>query len=234
MDKQKLAGYLDFANHRADATEKSIRFLCQQVKAYGFHSAFVNPCYVPLAKELLGEEGVVGTVIGFPLGQEIQAVKVFASVEAAKKRADELDVSMNVGWFKAGWDKLVLAEMRAIVEAVRNIREKTIIKFIIETGFLNEAEIKKAAELVVRSGADFVKTCSGMGPRGARLRDVVLIRSAIGDQAKIKVAGGIGTCREAIAFIEAGARQIGTSKAVEILDGLSEAKRKESVIKRGE
>lgn len=93
-------------------------------------------------------------------------------------------------------------------------------KFIIETGFLTEEEIKKASELVLKSGADFIKTCSGWGPRGTTLRDVELIKKAVGEKIKIKVAGGIDTYQEAVDFISAGVNRIGTSKAIKIIKEL--------------
>ncbi len=161
-------------------------------------------------------------MVSFPLGQETPAVKATAAAAAVGEGADELDISMNVGWFKDGFYRKVEEEMRLVVEGVRKIKKETVVKFIIETGFLTDEEIKKAAGLVVASGADFVKTCSGMGPRGARLKDVFLIKEAIGDRAKIKVAGGIKTYSQAAAFIRAGAVQIGTSKAVEIIGGKNE------------
>lgn len=217
MDKQTLASYLDLANHHQEATPEEIRDLCRKVGEFGFHAAFINPCYVGLARQLAGPDEVVGTVVSFPLGQDSRDVKILAAIEAVRKGADELDVCLNVGKFKAGLTDEVLEEMKAVVEAVRGIKKLTVIKFIIETGLLDDEEIKQASELVLKSGADFVKTCSGMGPRGASLNDVKLIRAAIGDKIKIKVAGGIDTYQEAIDFIQAGADRIGTSKAVEIM-----------------
>lgn len=224
MDKQTLANYLDFANHHQDATPKNIKELCQKVKKYGFHSAFVNPFYVSLAKEILGD-GIVGTVIDFPLGQETKEIKILASIDAVKKGADELDVAMNVGLFKAGKHEQVLKEMQAVVDAVRNIRRAVIVKFIIETSLLTSKEIKKTSQLVLKSGADFVKANSGWGRRGSSLKDVDLIREAVGDKLKIKVAGDIDTYREAISFINRGADRIGTSKAVRIIEEFEKKER---------
>lgn len=212
-----LEKYLDFANHHQDATPEDIERLCRSVAEHGFHSAFVNPCYVSLARKLLGPDGVVGTVVSFPLGQDTTKAKVASSCESVKNGADELDISMNVGLFKAGQDADVLSEMKEIVARVKEVSSRVIVKFIIETGLLEDEEIKKAAELVVRSGADFVKTNSGWGPREASLADVALIREVVGDKVKIKVAGGIDTYQEAISFIEAGAHRIGTSHAPEII-----------------
>lgn len=219
---ENIAQYLDFANHKQDATPEDIKSLCEKVKEYGLHAAFVNPYYVSLARESLGPDGVVGTAISFPLGQDTSENKVNASIEAAENGANELDICMNVGIFKVGGYEEVLEEMKEIVAQVKEEHPRVIIKFIIETGFLTDDEIKKASELVVSSGADFVKTTSGLGPRGASLRDVELVKQAIGDKVKIKVAGGIDTYEEAVSFIEAGAHRIGTSHAVEIVQERNE------------
>lgn len=221
MDAKTLATFLDLANHHPEATPQDIKNLCQKVKEYGFHTAFVNSCYVSLAKTELEGIGKVGTVISFPLGQDSRDVKVVAAMEAAKNGADELDVSMNVGLFKAGEETAVLEEMKAIIEAAKAINREIVVKFIIETGLLTPEEIKTASLLVLKSGADFVKTCSGLGPRGASLEDIKIIKEAIGDKIKIKAAGGIDTLEEATKFIEAGVSRIGTSHAVEIVTGIS-------------
>jgi deoxyribose-phosphate aldolase len=216
MDRKTLAKYLDLANHRQEATPSDIKKLCLNVEKYGFNSAFVNQCFLPLAKKILKEKKV-GTVISFPLGQDSRDAKIVAAIDAVKKGADELDISMNVGLFKAGEDKQVLEEMEALVEVVKDLKKSVLVKFIIETGQLSPSEIKRASLLVLRSGADFIKTCSGFGPRGATLEDVRLIKEAVGNKIKIKVAGGIDTLKEAEDFISAGANRIGTSKAVEIM-----------------
>lgn len=211
-----LAKYLDLANHSPNATEGEIRDLCLKVKEFNFNSAFVNAYYVGLAKSL----GVrVGTVVAFPLGGETVAMKVQAARAAILCGADELDISLNVGLLKEGKWEASLGEMKEIVLAVRSLNKRTIVKFIPETGFLTTDEIKKSAELVLESGADFYKTCSGMGPRGATIQDVKMIREVVNNQLKIKVAGGVTTYEQAKSFIDAGADRIGTSHAVEILQG---------------
>ncbi|MCX6725970.1 MAG: deoxyribose-phosphate aldolase [Candidatus Shapirobacteria bacterium] len=221
MDRKTLVKYLDLANHHPETTSQMIKELCQKVQKFGFHTAFVNPCYVTLAKDFLKPiNGLVGTVISFPLGQETQDIKVMTAIKAVKDGADELDVSMNVGLFKDGQEEKVLNEMGNIVTAAKSLKKVTVVKFIIETGLLTDEEIKKASLLVLKSGADFVKTCSGMGPRGASVKDVKLIKSVVGGKIKIKAAGGIDTYQEALALIEAGVDRIGTSKAVEIVEGL--------------
>lgn len=217
MDKKTFAKYLDLANHRASATPDQIVKLCKDVEKYGFATAFVNPCYVSLAREALADRARVGTVVSFPLGQDTRKAKVFSSIDSIKLGADELDISMNIGRFKSGAEKFVLDEMREIVEESKSLNKDVIIKFIIEAGLLTDAEVKSASELVLKSGADFVKTNSGMGKRGVSVRDIVLVKSVIGDRIKIKGAGGVRTKAQARELIEKGADRIGTSKAIEIL-----------------
>lgn len=213
-----LAKYLDLASHHSETTEAMVRDLCAKVEKYGFNGAFVNPFYIELAKGL----GIrVGTVVSFPLGQETLSVKTGCAESYARLGADELDVSLNVAFLKTGKWTESLVEMKAVLQAAKNINSLIIIKFIPETGYLTPDEIKKTAETMVDSGADFFKTCSGMGPRGATLEDVRLVRETVGQKIKIKVAGGIETYNQAMAFIKAGADRIGTSHAVEIVTGQS-------------
>lgn len=222
--RQDIACFLDLADHRADSKLTDIEALCEKVLKYRFNAAFVNPCFVSFAKERLRGHGKVGTVVSFPLGQDALRSKISAAELVAKLGADEIDVSSNVGLIKMGKVEEYLRELSEIVDAVKTERSEVLVKFIIETGFLTDEEIKSASQLVLKSRADFVKTCSGVGPRGAILSDVALIRDAVGDKIKVKVAGGITTYEQAAAFIEAGADRIGTSHAVEIIEGASLSK----------
>ncbi|MBU1327028.1 deoxyribose-phosphate aldolase [Patescibacteria group bacterium] len=217
-----LAQHLDFANHHASATPSDIHALCKGVMEYGFNSAFVNPCYITLARESLGNAAKVGTAIAFPLGQDTLSIKKTAVNEAVMLGADELDIVPNIGAFLAGEDDAFYAELKAIVESTHMVGKPVVVKFIIETGFFDKladgkTRIQKASRLIQGSGADFVKICSGMGPRGASVEDVKLVREAVGATMKIKVAGGIDTLREAEELINAGADRIGTSHAIEIV-----------------
>lgn len=213
-----LASYLDLANHHANATPDQIKQLCANVIKYKFNAAFVNPLYVPFTKRH-SPNARVGTVVSFPLGQDALDIKLAATKKAAADGADELDISANIALFKtAAWNQAT-REMIQLVEAAKTITPQIIVKFIIETGYLTSNEIKQASLCVFNSGADFVKTCSGIGPRGTTLEDVRLVREAVGNKINLKVAGGIATHAQALAFIQAGADRIGTSKAVEIVLG---------------
>lgn len=224
MDTADFALHLDFANHHANATKADIISLCHNVLKYGFHGAFVNPVHIALTKETLAGRAQVGTAFSFPLGQETVPVKVLATKTAAHDGADELDAVPDLSKFLEGNDETFLDEMKAIVTAARDVRENIIVKFILETGYIVEssgkldtARLSKAAALVKESGADYVKICSGMGPRGASLEDYTVVRQTVGPTMKIKVAGGVSTYPQAKVFVDAGVTRIGTSKAIEII-----------------
>jgi deoxyribose-phosphate aldolase len=214
---KSLSSYLDLAYHKANTTQDDIKQGCEKVISYQFNSIFVNPYYVAYAKEKLNNNPKVGTVVSFPLGQDIFSIKAAMAKQALLDGADELDVMLNVGFIKEHrWEKSY-QEMEELVKIVKDFDDTKIIKCIPEMGYLTDDEAKHIAELMVKAGVDFFKTCSGYGPRGSRLEDVILVRHAVGDAIKIKVAGGVSNYAKAKAFIEVGADRIGTSSAVEII-----------------
>jgi deoxyribose-phosphate aldolase len=217
---QEIAVHLDLANHHADATPENVKAVCGNVLRWGLNAAFVNPCYIAIANDALEGRAKVGTAVSFPLGQDTLAMKVASACEAVRLGADELDIVPNNGLLltENGLGQY-RQELQTIVDATKAARADVVVKFIIETGFLEELLIQRAAEAILASGADFIKICSGMGPRGASLDDVRLIKEAVGGAPiKIKVAGGIDTIGEVHAFLAAGADRIGTSRAVAIME----------------
>ncbi|MEK7544391.1 MAG: deoxyribose-phosphate aldolase [Patescibacteria group bacterium] len=235
--QHSIAPHLDLANHHPDATPEDVKALCANVLTYGFNGGFVNPCYIDLARIELGDRAKVGTAFSFPLGQDTLEMKMFAAREAVRLGADELDIVPNNGLLltETGFGQY-RDELKAITDAARGARVDIVVKFIIETGLFlmdettastdekdrGEFLIKRAAEAILASGADFVKICSGMGKRGASLNDVRLVKEAVGNAPiRIKVAGGIDTLKEVNAFLEAGVHRIGTSRAVEIITGIN-------------
>lgn len=218
-----IARSLDFANHHANATPDDIRALCAHVVKYGFHTAFVNPAYVKLAKSLLGSHAKVGCVISFPLGQDESSVKMAAANKAVSDGADELDVVANLGSYVSGDKEGFIKEMTDIVESARIYGKPVVVKFILDPGYFDVLPNKKeamqdAARCIQQAGADFVKIGSGMGPRNPSLEDVAIVKEAVPGM-NIKVAGGIDTREEAEAFLSAGVVRIGTSHAIDIVLG---------------
>lgn len=213
----ELSKYIDHTLLKADATQEQIEKLCQEAAEYKFKSVCINPAYVSLASELLKEsDSLVCTVIGFPLGANTTAVKVFEAQQAVKDGADEIDMVINISKAKDGdWD-YVLKDIQEVVQAVD---ASITTKVIIETALLTKEEIAKASQVVKESGADFVKTSTGFSTGGATVEDVKLMREAVGPDFDIKASGGVSNYDEAIEMIEAGATRIGASKGIAIVSG---------------
>lgn len=213
---QDIVRLIDHTLLRADATLADIERLCEEAERYGFYSVCVNPHYVKKAKEQLKGTAVkVTTVVGFPLGMDLTDVKVFEAMLCAMAGANELDIVMNVGAARDGlWD-IVTQDLADVVAAT----DELVHKAIIETCYLTEYQKKAAVESVLRAGAEFVKTSTGYGTAGAKVEDVRLIKSIVGDRAGIKAAGGIRTLKQVEEMVAAGATRIGTSSGVEIVEG---------------
>lgn len=209
-----LKAYIDHTMLKPDAGFEDIIKLCGEAQQYKFAAVCVNPCYIDLCSHLLKGTGVkVATVIGFPLGATLTEVKVFEAKEAIFRKADELDMVINIGAAKAGrWD-YVQNEIEQVVTAA----EKAVVKVIVETALLTFEEKGKACEAVLAGGAHFIKTSTGFGPGGATLEDIKLFKAMAGDRIGIKASGGIRTREQAMALIAAGATRLGTSNGVALL-----------------
>lgn len=209
--------YFDHTLLKPEATLPEIQKLCAEAAKYNFASVCVNPAYVAAAKEFLnGTDVEVCTVIGFPLGANTPAVKAFEAMEAIRHGATEIDMVIAVGPLKNKENDYVQAEIELVKEACGN----NTLKVIIETCLLTDEEKIRACELCVAAGADFVKTSTGFGSKGATVEDVALMKKTVAGQAKVKAAGGIRDAATAKAMIEAGADRIGASKTIEILQNM--------------
>ena len=203
-----INNYIDYTNLKACATKEDIKRLCDEAIKFHFVSVCVNPCYVELAKELLEGTNVnVCTVIGFPLGANLLAVKEYEAISAVELGADEIDMVINIGALKDKDYDYIKEEIETIRDSIGG---KTL-KVIIETCYLTEEEIKKMVEICNDTFVNFIKTSTGFGTRGASLEDIKIINKYKNEALEIKASGGIKTYDEAINFIEAGVTRIGTS-----------------------
>ena len=203
-----INNYIDYTNLKAYATKEDIKKLCEEAVKFHFVSVCVNPCYVELAKELLEGTNVnVCTVIGFPLGANLLAVKEYEAISAVELGADEIDMVINIGALKDKDYDYIKEEIETIRDSIGG---KTL-KVIIETCYLTEEEIKKMVEICNDTFVNFIKTSTGFGPRGASLEYIKIINKYKNDVLEIKASGGIKTYDDAINFIEAGVTRIGTS-----------------------
>lgn len=212
----KVNDYIDHSNLKPYATFEDIEILCKEAVLHKFHAVCVNPCYVKYAKALLKGSGVkVCAVVGFPLGANSPKTKLVEASTAVSDGADELDIVWNIGFFKSGDYDFVENELKTIVSYTQGV----IHKIIVETAYLTGEEKKKAVEIVINSGAEYIKTSTGFAPKGADIEDIKIWKKIAGDRIKIKAAGGIRDYQTAVEMIKAGADRIGTSHGVEIVKG---------------
>lgn len=212
-----LAKYIDHTILAPEATQSQVDQIIKEAKKYDFASVVVNPYWVSyVANKLKGTDVNTVTVIGFPLGANTTATKVFEAKDALQNGATELDMVINIGELKAGHDDAVLNDIKAVVEAGH--AENRHVKVIIETALLTDEEKVRACELSEKAGADFVKTSTGFSTAGAKVADVKLMKQTVGDRLGVKASGGIHTKSEAEAMIEAGATRLGASSGVKIMN----------------
>lgn len=210
----KINKYIDHTVLKATTTEADIKKLCAEAKEYEFFSVCVNGSYVPLAKkELEGSDVKIAAVIGFPLGAMSKDAKVFETKKCIEDGADEIDMVLNVGFLKDGKFDEVEQEIREIKEAMGT----HVLKVIHENCYLTDEEKRKACELSVAAGADFVKTSTGFGTGGSTFEDVALMKEVVGDKAEIKAAGGVRDIETAMKYIEMGVTRLGTSSGVSLV-----------------
>ena len=208
----RILSICDHTLLRPEATWDEIKELCDDAVKFNTASICIPLCYVKRASEYLGDKMKVCTVIGFPHGNNTLEAKVFEAEEAVRNGADEIDMVINIGMLKSGDYEYVTSEIREI----RKATEGKILKVIIEACLLSEEEKIQMCKIVTDTGADFIKTSTGFSTGGATFDDVKLFAEHIGENVKIKAAGGIATLKDAEKFIELGASRLGTSRIVKI------------------
>ena len=210
----QVAEIIDHTNVDPTATKSEIRTLCEEVLEYSFRSAVVVPYHAELSADILGDEANVGVVIGFPYGVQNGDAKQ-AEIEPILEYADEIDMVINRTAFANNDETTVVSEITAIKDMIGDRK----LKCIIESPELERDEIRHAAQLVEKAGADFVKTAVGYsGPTDPD--EVRAIKDAVSSSVEIKASGGIGSFEEVIEVVEAGASRIGASSGVEIVESI--------------
>lgn len=197
----------------ADTTPEGVRELCQQAQQHGFAGVCVNPVYVvQAAAELRGTPVRVVTVVNFPLGAGSARGDVCEAEQAVTSGAHEVDWVVPIGLaLDARWE-----QVQARVAAVRRAIGDAVLKVIVECGYFEPPMLRQLAESVLGGGADYLKTSTGMGPRGASVVDVALLAEVAGSRARVKASGGIRSLADVRALLDAGASRIGTSQGVAI------------------
>ena len=212
MDIANLLAHCDHTLLRPGCTWPEIRVLCDEGLAYGTASVCIPPCHVAEAARYLHGRLPVCTVIGFPHGSAVSAVKAFESADAVENGAQELDMVVNLSAVKdARWTAVV-----DDIAAVRRACSGKTLKVIIETCLLTEEEKRCLCRIVSDSGAEFIKTSTGFSTGGATRDDVVLLRQCCDAHVRVKAAGGIASLQDAQDFLTLGADRLGTSRIVRL------------------
>jgi len=210
----ELADFIDHTNLKPTATVSDIQKLCDEAIKHHFYAVCVNGCNVAVAKKAIKESPVkLAAVIGFPLGAMSTKAKIFEAMDCIDHGADEIDMVINIGWLKSGMFHAVREEIKAIKEAIG----ETVLKVIIETCYLTNAEKEEACSIAKDARADFVKTSTGFGTGGATYDDVVLMKRIVGDELKIKASGGVKDQATAKKYIDLGVSRIGTSSGPDLI-----------------
>lgn len=213
-----IASYIDHTILKPTTTHIEIKKICEEAMRYGFAAVCIPPPMVTNARQELGSSPVkVATVVGFPFGYSVIKAKLAETEEALADGADEVDVVINLLALKNGdWD-LLEREMRAITERVH--AGGKLVKVIIESGILQDAEIIRCCAIYAPLGVDFLKTSTGYAEKGATVGAVKLMRQHLPASIRIKASGGIRDFEFARELIEAGADRLGCSASVEIIKG---------------
>lgn len=212
MNVNDILTHVDHTLLAQTSTWEQIKQICDDGMKYETASVCIPPSFVKQAKEYVGDKLAICTVIGFPNGYNTTAVKVFETEDAIDNGADEVDMVINIGWVKEGRYDDVCEEIRILRKAAC----EKVLKVIMETCLLTDAEKEKMCEVVGKSGADYIKTSTGFSKGGATFEDVRLCAENIPAGLKIKAAGGIRSISDAEKFIELGADRLGTSRIVTI------------------
>jgi len=221
LSRRELAKMIDYTLIKPTASKDEVIKLCWEAEKHGFGCVVVNPAYVSLAKHMLEATDVkVCSTVGFPIGAGLPDVKAFEAQRVVELGAEEIDMVMNTSALKSKDYEAVKKDIQAVLK-VKKSNPNVIVKVIIETGLLTDEEKTKACRLAKEAAADFVKTSTGLLGGEATVKDVKLMRKAVGRDMGVKAAGGIRTLKEALVMIKAGATRIGTSTGVAIIEEIS-------------
>lgn len=214
-----LARLVDHTLLAPTASVADVEALLAEAIDLGTWSICVSPSMLPLPVPTGAVK--VATVSGFPSGKHTATMKAAEAAESVAHGADEVDMVIDLGLLKSGDVAATKAEIAAVRAAVPH---PGVLKVIIESAALTDAEIVAACRAAEAAGADFVKTSTGFHPAGgASVHAVSLMAATVGGRLGVKASGGIRTWAVAVALVDAGATRLGLSGTRAVLDGCPDA-----------
>ena len=209
MNAQSFAKLFDHSIVRPNATREEVIFAAETAARLGTATLTVQPHYISLVADILPGSGVlVGTVVGFPHGNETPAMKAFQATTVLELGAQEIDMVMNIPALKNGEQELFLQDIRGVVQVAYGYK----VKVILENGYLTQEEKRRACQWITQTGAHFVKTATAYAQGGATLEDVRLMYASVEGKCLVKAAGGVRTVFEVLDFLKAGAGRFGSTR----------------------
>jgi deoxyribose-phosphate aldolase len=223
----QLATVIDHSLLKPELTEQDVMDGCKLAAKYNTATVCVKPCHVRIAAKILkGSDVKVSTVVGFPHGSNLTAVKVAEANAAIDDGAVELDMVLNIGQLRSGKTDYVQADIQAVCDAAHARGAK--VKVILENAYLTDEQKVLACKLAEAAGADWVKTSTGFAPSGATLEDLRLMRATVSEKVQVKAAGGVRTLDALLAVIDAGVTRCGATATAAILDEFEKRPREDS------
>ena len=215
MENNEILKHVDHTLLKAFATWEDIVQIADDALLYQTASVCIPQSYVKRLNEKYGSKLNICTVVGFPLGYNSTISKIAEVKQALEDGANEIDMVINIGDCKNHDFAKIEAEIKALKEACGS----HILKVIIETCYLDEAEKIAMCKAVTNANADYIKTSTGFGTNGATMEDILLFKKYIGPNVKMKAAGGIASLQDAEDFLNAGVDRLGTSRIVKLVKG---------------
>jgi deoxyribose-phosphate aldolase len=206
--------HVDHTQLNPYATWTDVEKLCEEAIKWKTASVCVPPSFVKRIFDQYGDGLNICTVVGFPLGYSTKNTKIHEAMNAVEDGCNEIDMVINIGDVKQGNFQKVSEEI-SMIKVCGGAR---ILKVIVETCYLAEEEKIALCHVVTEAGADYIKTSTGFGPKGAVKEDITLFRKHIGPKVKIKAAGGIRTLEDLQTYLELGCDRVGTSKVISLLE----------------
>jgi deoxyribose-phosphate aldolase len=209
MQVASFAKLFDHSIVRPDATQAEVSRFAETAARLGTATLTVQPHYIRFAAELLRGSGVLlGTVVGFPHGNETPSMKAYQAKEVLDLGAEEVDMVMNIPALKNAEQEWFIGDIAGVVRASEGVK----VKVITENCYLTQREKRRACEWIAQAGAHFVKTSTAYADGGATLADVRLMYEVVKGRCEVKAAGGIREVDEVLQYLQAGARRFGSTR----------------------
>jgi deoxyribose-phosphate aldolase len=169
----------------------------------------VNPWLVKAAKRGIGRSRVtLGTVVGFPHGGQLLAVKAFEASKALEQGATQIDFVLNSGALVSGDEETVFNDMLAVVDMAHSALAAAGV--IVGAEPLSEDLVRRACHLAERAGADYVVTGPGTGSATATISRTRLLRDSVGPRIGVKASGRFRSAEQLEEAVAAGATRVST------------------------